>query len=338
MAKKLKGQTLIYKNPPHIVSHGSVVGPEEGQSSYGKSFDLVYQDPKCGEDTWEKGEQKMVSEAISIAMEKATVTSQDIDFIIGGDILNQIITANYVSRDFDIPFVGLYGACSTMIEGLALGCSFMDGGYADSALAFCSSHYQTAERQYRTPIEYGDQYPPYKQWTVTGAGAYVLGWIGGKVWITHSTIGKVIDLGIKDANDMGAAMAPAAADTIIQHFKDTMRGPQDYDLIITGDLGKEGREILRALLQEKNIKLGSKLNDCGALILDGKKYGSGGSGCAATAIFLGSVIVPKIISGELNRVMAIGTGALLSSLSVQQGESIPGIAHAVVFEKIQEVD
>ncbi len=335
MADKLTGQTHIYQNPPHIIGSASVVGPEEGKSQYGESFDLVYQDTKCGEKTWEKGEKKMVADAIGLALDKASVSPSDIDFIIGGDLLNQIITADFIARDYDLPFVGIYGACSTMIEGLALGSSFMDGGFSDSTMAYCSSHYQTAERQYRTPIEYGAQYPPFKQWTITGAGAFVLGWIGGQAWITHSTFGKVLDLGIKDAYDMGSAMAPAAADTILQHFKDLSRGPQDYDLVITGDLGREGQKILDVLLREKNVDLGEKLSDCGALILSNeKKYGSGGSGCAASAIFLGSVIIPKIIAGELNRVLLLGTGALLSPLTVLQNESIPAVAHAVVVERI----
>lgn len=335
MADKLTGQTLIYKNPPHIVSQASVVGPEEGKGPFGKSFDLVYEDAKCGKQTWEKGEKKMVSDAIGLALGKASVSPSDIDFIIAGDLLDQIITANFIARDYDIPFVGIYGACSTMIEALAMGSSYLDGGFADCILAFSSSHYQTAERQYRTPLEYGNQYPPYKQWTVTGTGAYILGWLGGQVWITHSTFGKVLDLGIKDPNDMGSVMAPAAADTILQHFMDLSRGPQDYDLILSGDLGRAGLDILNSMLEEKNVKLGQKLNDCGAMIFGkDKKYGTGGSGCAASAVIIGSVIIPKIIAGELNRVLAVGTGALLSPLSTLQNESIPSIAHAVVIEKI----
>lgn len=337
MAEKLQGQTLSYKNPPHIIAHGSIVGPEEGKGPLGDSFDLVCEDAKCGEKTWEKGERKMVSDLIEFTLGKASISASDVDFLIAGDLLDQIITANFVSRDYDIPFLGIYGACSTAVEALALGSMEMDGGYADCILCFASSNYQTAERQFRTPLEYGVQYTDNNQWTVTGAGAYLLGWIGGKVWVTHSTIGKVIDLGIKDANDMGAAMAPAAADTILQHFTDLNRGPQDYDMIVTGDLAGVGKKILASLLEEKNIKTGNKLQDCGAMIFaDKKKYGAGGSGCAASAVIIGSVIIPQIISGELNRVLVIGTGALLSPLSVLQNESVPGIAHALVIEKIPE--
>lgn len=337
MADKLQGQTLTYQNPPHILGHGSIVGPEEGKGPLGDSFDIVCDDVKCGQDTWEKGEMKMVSDVINLTLGKTSLSASDIDFLIAGDLLDQIITANFVSRDYDIPFLGIYGACSTAIEALSLGSIQMDGGYADCVLCFASSNYQTAERQYRTPLEYGVQYSGNKQWTVTGSGAYILGWLGGKVWITHSTIGKVIDMGTKDANDMGSAMAPAAADTILQHFMDLDRGPQDYDMVITGDLGQIGKKILTSLLKGKNVDLGNKLQDCGVMIFGGnKKYGAGGSGCASSATVIGSVIIPQIMSGKLNRVLALGTGALLSPLSVQQSESIPGIAHAVVIEKIPE--
>lgn len=335
MAKKLKGQTLIYKSPPHIVSWGTIVGPEEGKGPLGNSFDLVCNDAKCGQKSWEKGEKKMVQDVIGLALSKEQISPFDVDFIVGGDLLSQLIIANYVARDFDVPFLGLYGACSTMIEALAVASLLMDGGFADCTLAFSSSHYQTAERQFRTPLEYGAQYAPYKQWTVTGAGAYVLGWLDGKVWITHSTFGKVIDLGITDGTDMGTAMAPAAADTILQHFKDTDRGPQDYDFVITGDLGKVGSDALNTLLLEHHIELGDKLNDCGWIIFGGdKKYGAGGSGCAASGTLLGSYYIPKIIGGEINRILIVGTGALLSPLSIQQKESIPAVGHAIVVEKI----
>ncbi|MFW5787743.1 MAG: stage V sporulation protein AD [Halanaerobiales bacterium] len=336
MAERLKGQTLIFQNPPHIVSCASIAGPEEIRGPLGNCFDLKCEDPKCGQRTWEKGEMKMVSEVISYALSRENISPSDINFLIAGDLLNQIITANYVSRDYDIPFIGIYGACSTMIEALSLGSIKMDGSYADCVLCFASSHYQTAERQYRTPLEYGVQYPGNKQFTVTGAGAYILGWLGGKVWITHSTIGKVIDLGRKDANNLGSAMAPAAAETILQHFSDLNRGFKDYDLVITGDLGQVGQKILRELLVEKKLKPGNKLKDCGKMIFAGKnKYGAGGSGCAASAIVVGSVIIPRIISGEYNRVLVVGTGALLNPLIIKQDESIPAIAHAVVIEKIK---
>ncbi|MFW6022712.1 MAG: stage V sporulation protein AD [Halanaerobiaceae bacterium] len=335
MADKINGQSVTFSNPPHIVGHASIVGPEESKGPYGDFFDLHCTDCKCGQDSWEKGEKKMAADVIDMAMGKCSVSPGDIDVMLGGDLLNQIITANYAARDLDIPFLGLYGACSTLVEGLVLGAVLMDGGFADCTMTFASSHYQTAERQYRTPLEYGAQYPPYKQYTITGAGAYVLGWLNGNVWVTHGTFGKVIDLGVSDPNDMGAAMAPAAAETILQNFNDLQRTIDDYDLILTGDLGLNGLNMLEKLLKEKNINTDNKLMDCGAEIFGGKKkYGSGGSGVGATAVFIGSVIIPKIISQEINRVLVIGTGALLSPLTVKQKESIPGIAHGVVIEKI----
>lgn len=326
---------MFFQNQPSIVSHASIVGPEESKGPYSNDFDLKCSDPKCGKDSWEKGEMQMVSDVVELAMNKISILPSDINLMFGGDLLNQLITTNFVARDYGIPFLGIYGACSTLVEGLIMGSAMMDGGFADCILTFTSSHYQTAERQYRNPLEYGSQYPSYKQYTVTGAGAYILGWINGQVKITGGTVGKVIDLGVKDANDMGSAMAPAAADTIIQHLKDANKSCQDYDLILTGDLGQTGRKILNNLLLEKNLKTKNKLMDCGQEIFGGKKkYGSGGSGAAASAVFMGSVIIPKIIKGKLKRVLFVGTGALLSPLTVKQKETIPCIAHAVMIERI----
>ena len=335
MAKKLTGQTVSFQNPPGIVGAGTVVGPEEKKGQFGDNFDLTYEDTRCGQDTWEKGEKKMVTDAIEISLEKTDVDVSDIDYMIAGDLLNQIVTSSYTARDYNIPYLGIYGACSTLIEGMGIGASLMDGGFADFVMTYCSSHYQTAERQYRTPLEYGAQYPPYKQFTVTGAGAYILGWLNSKVVITDTTFGKVMDLGIKDPNDMGSAMAPAAADTILQNFNDLKCSSQDYDLIITGDLGKTGKEVLLALLKEKKINKTDNFIDCGdEIFLPEKKYGSRGSGCAASAVLLGSTFLPDMEKGKLNKILVVGTGALLSPLTVQQGESIPAIAHGVVIETV----
>ncbi len=335
MADKLKGQTLIFNNSPFIISYATVSGPEEGKGPFASSIDKICTDPKCGKDTWEKGEKSMVKDAISLAMKKFSIAPKDIDLMVGGDLLNQIAISNFIARDYKLPYLGIYGACSSLIEALIFASISMDGGFADSVLNFSSSHYQTAERQYRTPLEYGAQYPPYKQYTVTGAGAYILGWINGHVKITAATIGKVIDLKISDPNDMGSAMAPAAADTILQHLNDTNRNVSDFDLIITGDLGKTGLKNLRSLLKEKNLELGNKLSDCGAIIFkQDAKYGSGGSGCAASSIILGSNIIPALKNNKYKRVLLIGTGALLSPITILQKESIPGIAHAVLIEKI----
>ncbi len=337
MAKKLSGQTLFFNNPPQIASSGSIVGPEEGKGPLADKFDLVLEDPKNGQKTWEKGERQMVADIIELTMGKASINSSDIDMILGGDLLDQLVTSNYIARDFNIPYLGIYGACSTAVEGLALSALLMDGGYADCVMSYSSSHYQTVERQFRKPLEYGVQYPPEKQWTVTGAGAYILGWKGGHTWITHSTFGKVIDLGTKNPSSMGAAMAPAAADTLLQHFQDLNRGPQDYDLILTGDLARVGSKIFNTLLQEKNINLKDKHQDCGSLIFgDNQKYGAGGSGCAASATVLAGSIIPELKKGNLSRTLIIGTGVLLNPLIIKQNESIPAIAHAVVIEKIPE--
>ena len=334
MAKKLSGQTITFKNPPLIIGRGSIVGPEEARGPLGERFDLTCQDPRDGQKTWEKGEQKMVSKVVELTMGRASLSSSDVDFILGGDLLNQIVTTNYIARDYDIPFLGLYGACSTAIEALAMGAVLMDGGFADCVLLFSSSHYQAVERQYRKPLEYGVQYPPEKQWTVTGAGAYALGWLNSRMRITHTTPGKVIDLGNKNPNNMGAAMAPAAADTLLQHFQDLNRGPQDYDLIVTGDLARVGKSIFLSLLEEKNVKLGEKHVDCGSIIFgESKKYGAGGSGCAASATVLAADLLPRIETGELQRILVMGTGALLNPLIIKQNESIPAVAHAVVIER-----
>jgi stage V sporulation protein AD len=335
MAEKTKGQTLIFRNPPHIVAHASIVGPEESKGPYSEYFDLHLEDAKYGKDSWEKGEERMAANAVNLSLDKASVTPADVDLMLGGDLLNQLITADFVARDLDTPFLGIYSACATLVEGLTLGAALMDGGFADCVVAFASSHYQTAERQFRTPLEYGVQYPPYKQYTVTGAGSYVLGWLGGDVWISHATLGKVIDLGVTDPNDLGSAMAPAAAEIILQNFKDLNRSINDYDLILTGDLGITGKKVLTVLLEEENVIPEDKLMDCGAEIFGYKEeYGSGGSGVGASATFFGSVIIPKMKAGEYRRVLLIGTGALLSALTVKQKESIPAIAHAIVAERI----
>ena len=334
MVKKIKGQTLTYQNPPEIVASGSIVGPEEANGPLRDNFDLTSQDPKFNQKTWEKGEKQMISEIIGVTFDKASVTPSDVDLMLAGDLTNQITPSNFVARDFDIPYLGLFNACATFIEALNVGSMAIDGGFADCILAYTSSHYQTSERQFRTPIEYGDQYPPIKQWTVTGAGAFILGWKGGNVQITHSTFGKIIDLGRKNPKDLGSAMAPAAVDTLLQHFKDLNRGPQDYDLIVTGDLGAFGSKIFKLLLEEKNVDLQDKYEDCGNMIFDDSdKYGSGGSGPAVSAVVLGSTLIPDITGGNNNRILVIGTGALFNPLTTQQNETIPGIAHALVIEK-----
>jgi len=260
-SKKLGQQTTAFAQPPVITGSASIVGPREGRGPLGKEFDLCLADNLYGEQTWEKAERRMLRESCLLAIKKAGQTPVGIDYMMAGDLLNQIISANFTARDLGIPFFGLYGACSTMFEGLGLGAMLVDGGFADNVLVAASSHYDTAERQYRFPTELGIQRPLTSQWTVTGAGALVLQAQGSGPAVTHATTGKVIDLGIKDVNDMGSAMAPAAADTIVRHFMDTGRKPSDYDLIITGDLASIGRALTEQLVKQAGYDISQLLMD-----------------------------------------------------------------------------
>lgn len=328
----LAGQTLVFSFPMKVLASGSIVGKREKQGPLGPYFQQVMEKDDLGEKCWEKAERRMTERAIHTALANGNLSKQDIDLIIGGDLLNQIITANFIAAKFDSPFFGIYGACSTFVEGLILASTAIEGGYGEKVLVFTSSHYQTAERQYRTPLEYGDQYPPYKQWTVTGAGAVVVGKQGQGVQITHATPGKVMDWGQKDPNDLGCAMAPAAAETILQHLKDLRIDFKDYDLVLTGDLGKEGLKIVRKLLNQEGIDPGDKLNDCGAMVYSSKqKVGAGGSGCAASAVVFDSYLVPGLLQGRFKKVLLIATGALFSPLTYNQGETIPCVAHAIAL-------
>ncbi len=332
-AKKLGEQTFILTKPPAILGAASIVGPKEGQGPLGGRFDVVLPEALNGEQTWEKAERKMLKEGCRLAVQKANLTPREIDFMMAGDLLNQIISANFVARDLGIPFIGLYGACSTMFEGLALGSMLIDGGFAEHVLVASSSHYNTAERQYRFPAEMGVQRPLTAQWTVTGAGAVVLGNRGRGPLITHLTIGKVIDLGLGDANDMGSAMAPAAADTIICHFQDTGTAPSDYDLIVTGDLAGIGRALTEQLVKQAGYDISKNYTDCGILIYDqAQDTHAGGSGCGCSAVVLTGHLLKEMAAGRFKRILGVGTGALLSPTSILQGESIPGIGHAVVID------
>ena len=287
-----------------------------------------------GEDSWEKTECRMLKEVCEKAIQSANKKNTDINYLFAGDLLNQIMTANFTARTLGIPFFGLFGACSTMTESLSLGAVMVDGGYADNVLCATSSHFCTAERQFRYPLEQGTQSPPTGQWTVTGAGAVVVSNEGDGPFITHVTTGKVIDYGIKDVNNMGATMAPAAAETIKAHFQDTGRMPQDYDLIVTGDLGKVGKELVVELLAKEGYDIASRYIDCGCEIYsEDQNVQSGGSGCGCSAVVFSGFILKKVEDNELNRILIGSTGALLSTTSTQQGESIPGIMHLVAIEK-----
>jgi len=331
--KRMGKQTLIFQNPPVIFSSAAVAGPKEGKGPLKQSFDLVLDDTLFGEKSWEKAECKILQEAVKIALDKVNLTGESIDFFLAGDLLNQTISANFAARQLEIPFFGLYGACSTMAESLILGSVLIDGEYANTVVAAASSHHDTAERQYRFPTELGSQRPLTAQWTVTGAGAAVLskGEIGPR--ITGATVGKVIDLGIKDQNDMGSAMAPAAADTISRYFKDTNETPKDFDLIITGDLATIGKALTSQLLEKQGYMLENKYSDCGILIFDPTQdTHAGGSGCGCSAVVTCGYLLQNIKAGKYKKIMMVGTGALLSPISLLQGESIPGIAHALIIE------
>lgn len=330
---KVDSQTVFFKNKPHIIGSYAIVGPKEGLGSLKDYFDYIMKDDLFGENTYERAERKMVEQAVMGAVGNAGITAEELSLFISGDLLNQIITSSFAARSFDVPYLGLFGACSTMAESLAVGATFANSGHFDYIACSTASHFSTAERQFRYPLELGNQRPPTSQWTVTGAGCCVLSKNGTGPVISSATFGKVTDYGISDVNNMGAVMAPAAASTLISHFKDTNTTPDDYDLIVTGDLGKLGSEILIDLMEDNGYKLGLNYNDCGQIIYNGKQSVlMGGSGCGCSAVVFNSYIMQKIKNKEYNKVLFVATGALLSTTSSQQGETIPGIAHAVVIE------
>lgn len=334
MIKKVGENTIKFTLPPKLISGYSIVGPKEGLSPFAKYFDYILKTDSFNEKTYEIAERKMLEQAICGATDKANLLSTDIDILLSGDLLNQIISASFSARQIQTSFIGLFGACSTMTESLAVGACLIDGGCANKIACATCSHFSTAERQFRYPLELGCQRPPTAQWTVTGAGCSILSSEGKGHNITHATFGKVIDFGIKDMNNMGAAMAPAAADTLKNLFNDTKTCPSDYDLIVTGDLGKLGSEIFIDLMESYGFKLYENYCDCGQLIFSNtQKSFMGGSGCGCSASMMNSYILKKIDNGEYRKVILMSTGALLSTTSAQQGESIPGIAHAVIIEK-----
>ncbi|KEO84337.1 stage V sporulation protein AD [Tumebacillus flagellatus] len=331
-------QTWQFDSKPVLLGTGTIVGPKEGKGPLGMDFDEINEDPYFGQESWEKAERRFLESAVEIALRKANVNREQVDVLFAGDLLNQIISANFAARTMAVPFLGLFGACSTSMEGLALAAMTVDAGFAAHAVAATASHNSTAERQFRYPTEYGGQKPPSAQCTVTGGAAALVGKNGPGPRLTHATIGKVVDLGIKSPFEMGAAMAPAAADTIVRHFRDTGRTPDDYDLIVTGDLSRVGLPLATELIEEQGIFLGDKFKDCGILIFDPDQAEvfSGGSGCACCGVVTYGHLLRRMQQGELERILVCATGALLSPLSTQQGESIPCVAHAVVMERGSE--
>ena len=331
--------TLFFPQPPRILSSAAVAGPKEGRGPLGQFFDLVLDDPLFGQKSYEQAEHAMFQEACRRCLKKGGTPRENVQALLGGDLQNQIMAASLAARELSVPFLGLYGACSTMAESLILGSVLVGGGFASPVLCAAGSHYCTAERQYRFPLEYGNQRSPAAQWTVTAAGACLLSGQGEALArITHATIGRVMDLGVRDANNMGAAMAPAAADTLDKHFQDIGKKPGDYDRIITGDLGQVGSDILHELMEEKGLSLPrDRYMDCGLTVFDPRDdVHAGGSGCGCSASVLSAAILPRLRSGEWKRVLFMATGALISPTSSQQGETIPGVAHAVVLEGGEE--
>ena len=334
--KRIGSQTVKLSNPPSIISTASIVGPKEGEGPLKDYFDIILEDDMWGQESFEKAEKKIQEEVIKLAISNANLSPNDIEYLFAGDLLNQIITSSYAARQLNIPFFGLYGACSTMTESLSLGAMIIDGQFADKVVCATTSHFSSAERQFRFPLEYGSQRTFSAQWTVTGGGATVLSSTGNGPYITYITTGKIVDLGIVDVNNMGGAMAPAAIDTISRHFKDTGYNPEDYDLIITGDLGLVGKKILLDSLRKEGYDLSENYSDCGIKIFDGIEQDThaGGSGCGCAAVIFNGYIYKEMMKKNLNRVLLIATGALHSPISTLQGESIPGIAHAVTIDNM----
>lgn len=335
-SKRLGMQTVQLQQPPVVIGKAAVAGPMEAQGPLGQEFDHTYPDLMIGQKSFEAAERLMMQDAVKLALKSAGITEKQpkVDYFLAGDLLNQIISSSFSAQSLGIPFFGLYGACSTLCESLSLGAMLIDGGYADKVLCATASHNCTAERQYRYPTEYGGQRKPYAQWTVTGSGALVLAATGNGPRITHVTTGKVADLGIKDPFNQGAAMAPAAVDTIEVHLKDTGRSVNYYDLIVTGDLARFGRDMAVRLAADRNLVLGENYRDCGILVYDNttQDVHSGGSGCGCSAIVTCGHLLKEMDRGKVKKLLLVATGALLSPTSFQQGENIPTIAHAVAIE------
>jgi stage V sporulation protein AD len=329
-------QTWEFARKPVILSTGVVGGPFEAKGPLAEDFDILHDDLWIGEDSFEKAEKKMLEQACEKAIDKAGLNMEDIQFFLSGDLMNQIITSSFTARTLGVPYLGLFGACSTSMEGLALGALLVNSMSANYIMCATASHNSSVERQFRYPTEYGAQKPPTSQWTVTGAGAAVVGAEGNGPRVTAATLGRVVDMGIADPFNMGAAMAPAAVDTIEAHFRDLGKSAADYDLIITGDLGKVGHVIAKDLLAKHGFAMGENFVDCGMMIYEFNEpiqAGASGTACSATVTY--GHILNRMRKGELKKILVVATGALLSPLTFQQNESIPCIAHGVVIENIK---
>ena len=332
MSTNKRGKRSFQLPQPPVITHwASVAGKKESEGPLAKTFDITSKDTFFGQKTWEQAEKRMQQLALDTLLKKASLPQTELDLVFSGDLLNQCIGSSFTLRNRNIPHIGLYGACSTMAESLLAASMAIGGGFADTVVAMTSSHFASSERQYRFPLGYGGQRTPTAQWTVTGSGAALVRAQGNGPQIESCTIGVVTDLGIKDANNMGAAMAPAALSTILAHMDDLKTRPEDFDLIVTGDLGQFGKEMLLELAEKSGISLGGKIADCGTLVFDNTRQDvhSGGSGCGCSAITLCGDLLTKLNTGKLKKILFCGTGALLSPTSTQQGLPIPGVCHAV---------
>lgn len=329
MGKRIGKNTVEMENNPTIYSFASICGKKEAQGPLGNQFDKTFEDTTLGEDTWEKSESRLQTEVVNLALEKANLKSQEINYIFAGDLLNQCMSSAFGLRSLGMPFLGQFGACSTMAQTLFLAATTIEAGFTKYSVAVTSSHFCSSERQFRFPLNYGGQRTPTAQWTVTGAGAVIVGENTKGPHIKHATIGKIVDLGIKDANNMGAAMAPAAAKTMLSYFRDTKTYPSDYDMIFTGDLGEVGSDLLKQILLKENYRLSENYNDCGLMIYhkEAQDVHAGGSGCGCSASVLCSLILKNMEAKKWNNILFMATGALMSPTSSQQGETIPGVAH-----------
>lgn len=327
-------QSFILPNKPVISSWASVAGKKESQGPLSSCFDYTSQDTSFGEKSWEQAENRMQQLALEFLAQKAKMKKEEFSLVYSGDLLNQCISSSFSLNNTGIPHLGLYGACSTMAESLLLAAMTVDGGYNDKVAAMTSSHFASSERQYRFPLGYGGQRTPTAQWTVTGAGAALVCSSGSGPRIDSCTIGTVSEMGVKDANNMGAAMAPAAYETIKAHLQDMKRKASDFDMIVTGDLGLLGKQLVLELARQDGLSLEGKLDDCGCMVydLESQDVHCGGSGCGCSAITLCGYLLDKLNSGKMKRILFCGTGALLSPTSTQQGLSIPGTCHAVSIE------
>ncbi|HIY37838.1 MAG TPA: stage V sporulation protein AD [Candidatus Agathobaculum merdigallinarum] len=335
MIRRIGQRTLQLEDQPFLLAHAAAVGKKEGDGPLGAQFDFVTEDDRMGQKSWELAEGELQKTAIETALKKGGLQKSDLDLILAGDLLNQCIGSFLASMQSDVPYLGQYGACSTMAQGLALGACLVESGAARRLVASASSHFCSAERQYRFPLAYGGQRTPTAQWTATAAGAAVLGKQGsGHIRITHALFGKMVEMGVKDANNMGAAMAPAAYDTLSTLLADLGAQPNDFDCIVTGDLGHVGADLLLTLLREDKIDLSPVYSDCGSLLFgDEQDAHAGGSGCGCSAAVLCGPLLRDMQAGKIKRLVFAGTGAMMSPTSVQQGQPIAGICHAVVIER-----